>query len=103
MLTGRLPHISARRRSALPKPFWRIAPVPTSPHRDVNVALRGAETVLSRIAQILGEPEDAFLDGATTGSTLVETSALLRVWDRLESAADRRKLLAFARRLADRG
>lgn len=56
--------------------------------------------MLKRIAEALGEREDVFLAGAASESGLHESCELLRIWDDLQHAADRRKLLAFARTLA---
>jgi hypothetical protein len=84
------------------KPSWRIAVASALPRRDHQSVAHGAEAMLRRIAQAIGEPEEAFLEGETTDGAISGATELLRVWDQLESAVDRRKLLAFARRLADR-
>lgn len=67
----------------------------------VGSAVRKAST-LKRIAEALGEPEDAFLNGGTPRAELADSSEMLRLWHRLNSVADRKKVLAFARGLAGR-
>jgi hypothetical protein len=58
------------------------------------------DTTLKRIAEALGEPEDAFLDGAAPRGQIADTYEMLRLWHHLNSVADRKKVLAFARALA---
>ena len=71
----------------------------SSPVRN-GAAPQTASPILTRIAAALGEKEDAFLEGAGSESTLREAHELLQIWDELGHAADRRKLLTFARALA---
>lgn len=58
------------------------------------------DRTLRRIAVTLGISETALLNCCAAEPNLDETTELLRVWDRLKHAADRRNVLAFARFLA---
>ena len=61
--------------------------------------LRSAD-MICRIAGALGISEAALLSRTITEVEIGNTSELLRIWASLEQAADRRKLLTFARALA---
>lgn len=58
------------------------------------------DRMIRRIAEALGQPETAFLDGGAAGSDLADPCELLRIWDSLTDPADRQKVLAFARSVA---
>ncbi|MCJ2088068.1 hypothetical protein MKK88_19075 [Methylobacterium sp. E-005] len=62
----------------------------------------GSVNILKRIAAALGKPETAFVDGPEALADLNDASEMLRLWDRLKHASDRRKVLAFAQSLAAR-
>lgn len=71
--------------------------------RSVVLGVEGVardDKILKRIARALGEPEDAFLDGAEPRPELADTYEMMRIWHDLNSMADRKKLLALARTLA---
>lgn len=53
--------------------------------------------MIRRIAEVLGQPETAFLDGGTASDGFDAQCELLRIWDSLTDHADRQKILAFAR------
>lgn len=55
---------------------------------------------LRRIAEALGIPEAALLNGSATAAEIDAMTEMLRIWISLEHAADRQKILAFARTLA---
>ena len=67
-----------------------------------QVRLGQSVETLRRIAAALGLPESAFYDTAEAGSAFDAIGELLRIWDSLEHAADRQRLLAFARTLSPR-
>ena len=53
--------------------------------------------MLRRISEALGIDKATFLNGANTEVEIDNTVEMLRIWNGLEHAADRRKILAFAR------
>lgn len=58
------------------------------------------DLMLRRIAEALGQPATAFLDGTPLASDIAEQSELLRIWASLTNRADRRRVLDFARSVA---
>lgn len=56
--------------------------------------------IVRRIAEALGVPEAAILNGVATKADIDAASEMLWIWHYLRNAADRQKLLALARRIA---
>ena len=63
------------------------------------VQTRGTAKI-REIARLLGKPEDTFFDLKTDPFECGDPFELLQLWNSMKSAADRQKLLHFARTLA---
>lgn len=68
-----------------------------------KAAQRKSSAQLREIARLLGQPEDMFFDRGKGADEYGDAFELLQLWNGLMGAADRQKLLNFARTLvADR-
>ena len=62
------------------------------------VQTKGA-TRIREIACLLGKPEDTFFNLKTGPNECIDAFELLQLWNDMKSAADRQKLVNFARTL----
>lgn len=69
-------------------------------HHDREAASSRSAALLDQIAELLDVPKAALVKGAASEAEIDATTEMLRIWSSLENAADRRKVLAFARALA---
>lgn len=58
-------------------------------------------TTLAQIAELLDCPAEVFTNGANEPAELRDVSELLQLWQAIPRAADRERILALARHLAD--
>jgi hypothetical protein len=65
-----------------------------------EAAQRKGAARLKEIALLLGQPEDIFSDQEAGPNECRDAVELLQLWGGMKSAADRQKLLNFARTLA---
>jgi hypothetical protein len=65
-----------------------------------EAAQRKGAARLKEIARLLGQPEDIFSNEEAGPNEGRDAFELLQLWEGMKSAADRRKLLNFARTLA---
>lgn len=65
-----------------------------------NEAHNKGSVRLRKIARLLGKPADAFSGQKTGPDEYSDAFELLQLWNSMKSAADRQKLLNFARTLA---
>lgn len=70
----------------------------SEPYMNVSRIYAGAGA-LDRIADLLGTPVEAFTNPAYAPQELRDTLELLELWGRMDSDADRERLLTYGRSL----